>query len=180
MTAPDETNPRGIANALLRGFDAVVDAATGILFLSGAIAMFAMVVTRYGFSWSDPSVEILVVYSMIWGTFVGMSAGVRHGINIRFTLLEHVLGSRGKLVVRTVAHLLTLAIAAGLAVSGYALTGETMMFNEVMPTALRWPVWPFHAAICAGGVLLALQVLRALVDLWRSGVAPEDDAVEGI
>ena len=45
------------------GFDAFTDAITASLFTLGAIAMFLMVVTRYGFSWSDPSVEILVRYS---------------------------------------------------------------------------------------------------------------------
>ena len=166
------------SNALLRGFDALCDAATGLLFVLGAAAMFVMVVTRYGFAWSDPSVEIIVRYLMIWGTFVGVSAGVRHNVNIRFTLLEHMLGASGRRLLRTLSNAITLLLAIGLAVSGYALAGETRMFNEVMPTALRWPVWPFHAAICAGGLLLSLQVARSIVQIWRPG-GEQPPAVDG-
>lgn len=160
---------RGSGNPLSRRYDAFCDGATALIFLTGAVAMFAMVVTRYGFAWSDPSVEILVRYSMIWGTFIGVSAGVRYGINIRFTLLEHVLGETGRKVVQTAALVLTFLISVGLAASGEALAAETMMFNEVMPTSLRWPIWPFHLAILAGGVMLALQTVRSILALWRPG-----------
>jgi len=138
--------------------------------------MFAMVVTRYGFAWSDPSVEIIVRYFMIWGTFIGISAGMRYGVNIRFTLIEHLLGDRGTQILQTLAHVATLLIALALAVSGYTLADETKMFNEVMPTALRWPVWPFHAAVFAGGVLLSLQLIRSIVDVWRPGERIAEDA----
>jgi TRAP-type C4-dicarboxylate transport system permease small subunit len=161
------TGPRGRVQTLLRGWDVLCDAATGLLFVAGAGFMFAMVVTRYGFAWSDPSVEIIVRYCMIWGTFIGISAGMRYGVNIRFTLIEHFLNNRGKQIIRTLAHVATLLIAVALAISGYTLTDETMMFNEVMPTALRWPVWPFHAAVLAGGVLLSIQLVRSIVDVWR-------------
>lgn len=171
-----DTGLRSRVSALLRGWDVLCDAATGLLFVAGAIFMFAMVVTRYGFAWSDPSVEIIVRYSMIWGTFIGISAGMRYGVNIRFTLLEHVLNDAGKRVLRTVAHIATLLIALALAVSGYTLADETKMFNEVMPTALRWPVWPFHAAVCAGGVLLSLQLIRSIMEIWRPGGEVRDDA----
>lgn len=172
----DEIGRRDGRSTLSRRYDAICDGVTGLLFLSGAVAMFAMVVTRYGFAWSDPSVEIIVSYSMIWGTFVGVSAGVRYGINIRFTLLEHALGETGKKAVQTVALALTFLIAVGLAASGRALVGETMMFNEVMPTSLRWPVWPFHVSILAGGAMLAIQALRSIVDLWRPGAHSAADA----
>ena len=50
----------------------------------------------------------------------------------------------------------------------------TMMFNEVMPTALRWPIWIFHLSAATGGGLLALQSLRAAVDALRVADAPQD------
>lgn len=175
-----DTGPRSRANTLLRGWDVLCDAATGLLFVAGAVFMFAMVVTRYGFAWSDPSVEIVVRYCMIWGTFIGISAGMRYGVNIRFTLLEHVLNDLGKRILRTLAHIATLLIAVALAVSGYTLADETLMFNEVMPTALRWPVWPFHAAVFAGGVLLSIQLVRSIVDVWRpDGAVGEDVGAAG-
>jgi TRAP-type C4-dicarboxylate transport system permease small subunit len=172
--------PRSRVQSLLRGWDILCDAATGLLFIAGAVFMFAMVVTRYGFAWSDPSVEIIVRYCMIWGTFVGISAGMRYGVNIRFTLIEHLLKDRGKRILRTFSHIATLLIAIALAVSGFTLADETMMFNEVMPTALRWPVWPFHAAVFAGGVLLSLQLIRSIVEVWRpDGEFAEDASAAG-
>ena len=173
MTA---TGPRRWGPTLRRGWDILCDAATGLLFIAGAVFMFAMVVTRYGFAWSDPSVEIIVRYFMIWGTFIGISAGMQYGVNIRFMLIEHLLGDRGTKILQTLAHVATLLIALALAVSGYTLADETKMFNEVMPTALRWPVWPFHAAVFAGGVLLSLQLIRSIVDVWRPGERIAEDA----
>ena len=169
------TGPRGRVSTLLRGWDVVNDAATGLLFIAGAIFMFAMVVTRYGFAWSDPSVEIIVRYCMIWGTFIGVSAGTRYGVNIRCTLIEYLLDDRGKRILRTLAHIATLLIAVALGISGYTLADETFVFNEVMPTALRWPVWPFHAAVFAGGVLLSVQLIRSIVDVWRPGAEIAED-----
>ena len=173
-----DTQRRGGMGILLRRWNALCDGVTGILFVGGAIAMFAMVVTRYGFAWSDPSIEIIVRYCMIWGTFIGISAGSRYGVNIRFTLLEHLLNEFGRRVIRTIGHVLTLLIAAALAVSGYTFAAETMMFNEVMPTALRWLVWPFHAAISAGGVLLCIQVIRSIVGVWQSDAGPAADTAD--
>ena len=175
MSEPGHEVRSGRSGAVtpLRLFDAVCDAATASLFVLGAVAMFVMVVTRYGFAWSDPTIEIIVRYSMIWGTFVGVSAGVRYGINVRFTLLEHVLGDNGRRLVRTAGLVLTLVIAAVLAVAGYALADETRVFNEVMPTALRWPVWPFHAAVAVGGALLCLQVIRSLIGTWTGDGLPD-------
>ena len=174
------SRPRHPDNAVLRGLDVVIDAVTGLLFVLGAVAMFAMVVTRYGFSWSDPSVEIIVRYCMIWGTFIGIAAAVRFGVNIRFTLLEHLFGQQGRRLIQTAANAITLLLALGLTLSGITLADETMMFDERMPTSLRWPIWPFHAAICSGGILLSVQVIRSIIMLWRpDGGAAEDATNSG-
>ena len=161
---------------VLRGLYAFTDGTTGFLFVFGAVAMFVMVVTRYGFSYSDPSVEIMVRYCMIWGTFVGIAAAVRFGVNIRFTLLEHLFGARGRRMIQTIANVITLVLALGLTVSGFTLADETLMFDERMPTALRWQIWPFHGAIFAGGILLSIQIIRSIVELWRKGGRAAEDA----
>ena len=149
MASSPETKkgPRHRTAVLWRGLDTFVDITTGLVFVFGAIAMFIMVVTRYGFSYSDPSVEIIVRYCMIWGTFVGVAAAVRFGVNIRFTLLEHLFDQNGRRIIQTMANVITLLLALGLTISGYTLADETLMFDERMPTALRWPIWPFHGAI---------------------------------
>ena len=176
-----QDSPRRTPHVLLRGLDAFTDGLTAVLFVFGAIAMFIMVVTRYGFSYSDPSVEIIVVYCMIWGTFVGVAAAVRFGVNIRFTLLEHLFGDRGKKIIQTIANVLTLLLALGLTVSGYTLADETLMFDERMPTSLRWPVWPFHTAIFAGGILLSIQVVRSIVSLWSpDGASAQEPTDAGV
>ena len=75
----DTAGPRGPVGSVLRGLDLVADWATAALFIVGAVAVFVMVVTRYGFAYSDPSVEILARFFMIWGTFIGVSSAVRFG-----------------------------------------------------------------------------------------------------
>lgn len=177
MVSSTKTNPRphSRTNVLLRGLDTFVDFATVLIFIFGAVAMFAMVVTRYGFSYSDPSVEIIVRYCMIWGTFIGVAAAVRFGVNIRFTLLEHLFGDKGRRIIQTAANVITLLLALGLTVSGYTLADETLMFDERMPTALRWPVWPFHSAIFVGGCILSIQIVRSIVTLWQPRSEPAVD-----
>ena len=157
--------PRYTLYNLSRGLEFAVDALIGFLFVSGALAMFVMVVTRYGFSWSDPSIEILVRYSMIWGTFVGVAAAVRFGVNIRFTMLEKLFGEVGRRRMHIFSNSVSLILAIGLAISGWALAEETLLFNEIMPTALRWQIWPFHGAIFVGAILLILQIVSSLLKL---------------
>ena len=178
MVSPTETEsrPRSRTSVLLRGLDTFVDVATGLVFVFGAVAMFIMVVTRYGFSYSDPSIEIIVRYCMIWGTFIGVAAAVRFGVNIRFTLLEHLFNDKGRRIIQTIANCITLLLALGLTVSGYTLAEETLMFEERMPTALRWPVWPFHSAIFVGSLILSVQIVRSIVALWQPGGGPDGDA----
>ncbi|MGE0744021.1 MAG: TRAP transporter small permease [Rhodospirillales bacterium] len=155
--------------------DRLADRATALLFLVASVAMFAMVITRYFFAWSDPSVEIVGRYLMIWGAFLGVGCAARRDVNIRFTLLETALAPRGRRILRVLGCALAAAFAAGLALSGLSLVEETRMFDEVMPTALRWPIWVFHAALPAGGALLALQQIRLMVRAWRG----EESAADG-
>ena len=72
-----------------------------------------------------------------------------------------------------------LLLALGLTVSGLALADETMLFDERMPTALRWPVWPFHASIFAGGLLLSIQIVRSIVLLWQDGGEAPRESTDG-
>jgi C4-dicarboxylate transporter, DctQ subunit len=148
----------------LRYLDTVTAMTTGLLLYIACLFMFAMVITRYLFAYSDPSVEIIARYMMIWATFIGASAAVRSDSNIRFTLFEHYLPDRPKRALRCIACLIGVLIAMGITYSGVVLVDETMMFNEVMPTALRWPIWIFHLSVAVGGGLLVLQLLRAAVN----------------
>ena len=162
-----DSNPRHYLEKFWRGFDTFADIITATLFTLGAVAMFVMVITRYGFSWSDPSIEILVRYSMIWGTFVGIAAAVRFRVNIRFTLLENFFDGKGQKFIQTTANLITAILALGLVLSGFTLAQETLIFDERMPTSLRWFVWPFHVAIFFGGLLLSIQIVRTTICLWK-------------
>lgn len=165
--------PRGAVHAALRWFDTVASAATGLLIYIACLFMFAMVITRYFFAYSDPSVEIVARYMMIWATFIGVSCAVKGGGNIRFTLVEHLLSPGPRRIFMLAGHLVALVICAGIAWSGVALVDETIMFDEVMPTRLRWPVWIFHLSVPVGGTLLILQIVRAILESLRAP-APAD------
>jgi TRAP-type C4-dicarboxylate transport system permease small subunit len=158
---------RGAVGAVLRFFDALTGITTGLLLYIACVFMFAMVITRYLFAYSDPSVEIVARYMMIWASFIGVSAAVRTDSNIRFTLLEQLLPEGAKRALRCFVSCVAAAISLGLMYSGIVLVEESIMFNEVMPTALRWPIWIFHLSIAVGGGLLILQCLRAAVHALR-------------
>ncbi len=152
---------RGAWNAALRFLDTLTGMTTGLLLYIACLFMFAMVVTRYLFSYSDPSVEIVARYMMIWAAFIGVSTAVRTDSNIRFTLIEQLLPPTVKQYFRTAACAVGGFISVAIMYSGIVLVDETRMFNEVMPTALRWPIWIFHLSIAVGGGLLTVQFIRA-------------------
>jgi C4-dicarboxylate transporter, DctQ subunit len=147
--------------------------AAGLLLVLAALMMFSMVITRYVFAWSDPSVEIIARYLMIWATFVGLAAAVRTDSEIRFTLVEMLLPPRARKVFRVVGRVVAAALVAVLVYSGIELVRETMDFNEVMPTALRWPIWIFNAAVPVGAAFLVVQVLAQAVAIWRDEPAAQ-------
>ena len=163
------TERRGVVGATLRRFDSITSMTTGLLIYIACVFIFAMVITRYLFAYSDPSIELVARYMMIWATFIGVSCAVKTGATIRFTLLEHMLSERGRRVIRVVAHGCALVICLAIAWSGIELVDETMMFNEVMPTALRWPIWIFRASVAVGAILLVMQFLRVILE----GTEPE-------
>lgn len=158
----------GTVEAVLRWFDSVTAVATGLLIYVACLFMFAMVITRYFFAYSDASVEIIARYMMIWATFIGVSCAVKGGGNIRFTLVEQMLPPAGRRALTIAGYVVAIAICAAITWSGIALVGETIMFDERMPTALRWPIWVFHVSVPLGGGLLVLQFVRAILDTVRS------------
>lgn len=165
--AEETQEGRGAISIVLRTFDALTGIVTGLLLYIACVFMFAMVITRYLFAYSDPSVEIIARYMMIWAAFIGVSAAVRTDSNIRFTLFEHILPDRQKRLLRSFSCVIAAVIAIGITYSGVVLVDESIMFNEVMPTALRWPVWIFHLSIVVGGALLLLQLVRAAIEALR-------------
>ncbi|MBT5458283.1 MAG: TRAP transporter small permease [Rhodospirillaceae bacterium] len=166
---------QGASHAALRFLDSLTGITTGLLLYIACIFMFIMVITRYVFSFSDPSVEIIARYMMIWAAFIGVSTAVQTDSNIRFTLVEQILPPAAKRIFKTLGCVVGAAISLAIMYSGIVLVEETMMFNEVMPTALRWPIWIFHLSIAVGGGLLTLQSIRSAGNIFR-GIAPDTAA----
>jgi C4-dicarboxylate transporter DctQ subunit len=164
--------------AVLRSITWMAEHASGALLLLATFMMFTMAITRYVFAWSDPSIEILSRYLMIWATFVGVAGAVRADSDIRFTLIEALFPPRGRRIFRTIGIIVAVTLVVGLAVSGVSLVEETHTFNEVMPTTLRWPIWIFHLAVPVGAGLLGLQLVAKAISLWQGGdkslAAPPD------
>lgn len=177
MSADPKTDEetQGASNVALRFLDALTGMTTGLLLYIACFFMFIMVITRYVFSYSDPSVEIIARYMMIWAAFIGVSTAVQTDSNIRFTLVEQLLPPAAKRIFKTVALVVGAVISLAIMYSGIVLVEETKMFNEVMPTALRWPIWIFHLSIAVGGGLLTLQFIRAAGNMLR-GNAPDNAA----
>lgn len=178
MSADPATNreTQATSHVALRFLDSLTAMTTGVLLYVACVFMFIMVITRYVFSYSDPSVEIIARYMMIWAAFIGVSAAVQSDSNIRFTLVEQLLPPTAKRIFKTVACLVGAAISLAIMYSGIVLVEETHMFNEVMPTALRWPVWIFHLSIAVGGGLLAVQSIRAAGNVFR-GIEADNETL---
>lgn len=146
------------------------------LVLTAAIGITWQVFTRYFLGFSNQSLEFIVVYLVVWSTFIGLATAERRDLHVRFTVVEAILPPAGRRALRLLARLVALAVVLALAWMGFELILESRLFGEQLPTALRLPLWIPKMAIAIGAALLALQYLVSIHRIWSEDEAHDEAA----
>jgi TRAP-type C4-dicarboxylate transport system permease small subunit len=147
--------------AALRRLDARIAVAetwlTASLLAASVVLNFALVVSRYAFSYSVNELEEVSVYLAIWLVFVGAIACDRRGQHIALDLVFHLIGPGARLWLHRIADLLQGALCLYLA----WLTLQTVLFTfrlgEVSLSTLRAPVWLLMSIMPPAFLVLALR-----------------------
>lgn len=131
------------------------------LLLGAAVLLnFALVVSRYAFSYSLNQLEEVSVYLVIWLVFVGAVACDRQHQHIALDIVQHQLTPARRVILRRIADFLQGALCLYLA----WLTLKTVIFTfglgEVSLSTLRAPVWLLMTIMPPAFLVLALRALR--------------------
>ena len=141
------------------------EATTAFLFALAVVLAFAEVVLRYLFNDSLGSME-LVIFSLIWASLIGASAGIRHGVHIHVEILIDRLP--GELARRIT--LAGLAMSAGftafLCIFGVQFVLFLMQRGQTTPE-MRVAAWPFYSAIPMSTALMTVRFCQEFYYLLK-------------
>lgn len=120
------------------------------------------VILRYvggtGFFWA----EELVVYTIIWTTFLAAGAAVRTGEHLTVELIHLVLGRRYNVSIARVIGVVGLAGAVALTILGLELVMTQQQYGQLSP-ALQLPMWIVYLAMPLSGLLMAIRFIQQIV-----------------
>ena len=160
------------------------------VFLLGAIVclIFYQVTARYVFGAPEAWIEELCAYAFIWLVFLGAGAAMKLDRHIRVTSLEARAGPRGKMALRWLGALVTVA---ALAVVGFhagkffpvELRSSSVALPVNLPRALFFslPLMWACASASLSAIYILLRDLREIKTgkthppLFIVGAAREDD-----
>lgn len=142
-----------------------------VFFYYAALMMLALlgvviyvVVARYFFNrppiWGEDVPRII----FLWGIFLSAPLAIRLGLNIRVTAVESILPFRALRILKTVLHLIVLALIGVIFFNAWPLV-ELSLRNTMLSTGFSNAV--LRLPIMVGSALMFLAQFGLLVDLWR-------------
>ena len=141
------------------------EATTAFLFAVAVVLAFAEVVLRYVFNGSLGSME-LVIFSLIWASLIGASAGIRHGVHIHVEILVDRIP---KELARRIT-LVGLAVSAGftafLCIFGIQFVLFLLQRGQTTPE-MRVIAWPFYSVIPLSTGLMTIRFCQEFYYLLK-------------
>jgi C4-dicarboxylate transporter DctQ subunit len=131
------------------------EATTAFLFALAVVLAFAEVVLRYIFNDSLGSME-LVIFSLIWASLIGASAGVRHGVHIHVEILVDRLPRRLAKTLALVGLAISAAFTAFLCIFGVQFVLFLLQRGQTTPE-MRVIAWPFYSVIPLSTGLMTIR-----------------------
>jgi C4-dicarboxylate transporter, DctQ subunit len=136
--------------------------------LLGAVAMLVgllQVLGRYLFpehaiGWA----EEVIVYLIVWGVVIASSQLVRTDGHVRPDLVLRAMPPGVQRWMEVFNCIVALVFSAGMVWYGWQIVDTSLLLDDRSSTDLAFPMWIYHAALPAGGLLM---VLRYLVRLYR-------------
>lgn len=129
------------------------------------------VILRYvggtGLFWA----EELVVYTIVWTTFLAAGAAVRSGEHLTVELINLAVGDRNMGVLARVIGVVGAAAGVALTVFGTELVLTARDYGQLSP-ALQLPMWIVYLAMPLSGVLMTIRFLQQVIAPPRRGHSP--------
>lgn len=141
------------------------EATTAFLFSVAVVLAFAEVVLRYLFNGSLGSME-LVIFSLIWASLIGASAGIRHGVHIHVELLVDRLPSGLARNITLVGLAMSAAFTAFLCVYGVEFVQFVLQRGQTTPE-MRVPAWPFYSVVPLATGLMTIRFCQEFYYLLK-------------
>ena len=150
----------------------------GVASLGGAaIIAIVQVIARYVFNSSIVWGQELVIYLIIFSTFVGAVITLRNDEHVNVNILSSVAGERGNRLLTLLSALAILVYCAAMGIYGWLML-FTPGAHNTLSAALHVPLWIPETSVPIG---LTLMFLRSLEILYRTirGREPYPDAEAG-
>ncbi|GGA94039.1 TRAP transporter small permease [Allosediminivita pacifica] len=132
---------------------------------------FTQVVLRYVFNAPLFWAEEVVLYAIIWMSFVGISYGLPRASHISVDVLEAFLPSRFAWPFRILSCALGIVFGVVLLWLGWKLTATTFGRGQLSP-ALRIPMGYVYAIIPFAGLATAFRYALEFGRSWRGDTRP--------
>ena len=113
------------------------------------------------------SLEVSVILTM-WGTFLGVAYTLQKGGHTSVDLLMNRLSERPRRILRIFIFLFIMLFSIFLAWASLPPAIEAYLIKEVTQSYTRTPLFILMISIPIGGILLALEILRELLELFQS------------
>jgi len=123
----------------------------------------ALGVTTRAFGMSYSWTEELARYSMIWAVYLGASVATARAAHVRMEMLQPLIPQRAWKVIDRLQLVATLGFSVVVAVVGTKLAAQLHTLGQQSPL-LGIPMYVMYAAIPVSFALMALHLLRQLVD----------------
>ncbi|MDI6753332.1 MAG: TRAP transporter small permease [Thermodesulfobacteriota bacterium] len=153
---------------IVRIWNKVEEYMVGILAGVATFLAFYSVLLRYVFKTSAPWVEEVVVYMIIWASFLVASILLAENRHIGADFLVERIPPKARRVVEVVTTFLTLGFC--LVVAYYAV--EIVSYGKQMGlksgSRLEFPMWVVHLSVVVGATLLILRHIQRLSYLFWS------------
>ncbi len=152
-----------------RALDALYDAAgvLAALFMVGTLSMVLVGIGSRLTGWFVPGTDAYAGYCTAAAGFLALAHTFRRGEHIRVTLLIERAGPKirrglelGSLAVGT-------ALAAAFAYYAARLAWQSWDFNDISTGNDATPLWLPQLSMAAGGLVLAIAFVDALVEEWQ-------------
>lgn len=131
----------------------------------------AQVILRYvggtGLFWA----EELVVYTIVWTTFLAAGAAVRSGEHLTVELINLAVGERYIGALTRVIGVVGAVAGVALAVFGTELVLTARDYGQLSP-ALQLPMWIVYLAMPLSGVLMTIRFVQQVITPPRRGHGP--------
>ena len=159
------------SRSLLNALDAVVSTAMALTLAVVLATVLLQVLFRYVFSHPLAWTQELAQYAFIWMVYLGGGLGVRRGVHLRVSLIEHWFPPR----LRRMLPLLSTAVSMILAMV-FLIVGGIMVWRTWphRSPAMGLPMGSIYLIFPISGVVLAL----CLVEEACRGVAGRPDCAE--